>query len=453
MGMIALYTAYSALQAAQAGIDTTSHNVANAATEGYTRQRVDQATRLPYRSPVGTIGTGVDVVDISRARDRFADRRVWHNTEAAGRFSTQSGLLEAMDQTTLEPDAGVGAALGDLWSSFEQLSLDPPDPAARRAAIAGLETVASRVRDLAHSWSAQVDRATAETRDTVDEVNGLLARLGPLNAQILGARGAGSPNDLLDARDAILDRLSSLAGVTITDAKDGTVRVSLDGLSLVDGAAVHRLSVDASGAIALDTGTPVEPGGELAGYRRFLGVDAPDVLSGLDTFAANLADALNAAHAAGFTPSGAPGGPLLIYTPGSAASTLTVAVSDPAEIAAAADPGPPVAAYDGRNAEAIAGLRSAPVALGGTATIDAAYRTVITDLGSRARLAKANDASARQLLDNAHAIRESRHGVSLDEEMTNMLRYQRSYEAAARVMTAVDQVLQTLVERTGIVGR
>ncbi len=453
MSMISLYTAFSALQAAQAGTDTASNNVANAGTAGYTRQRVELASRSTYQSPVGPIGTGVDVIDISRARDRFADRRVWANSEVAGRFAAMSGLLGTMDEMTMEPEGGITGALGDLWASFEQLALDPPDTAARLDTIAAMDAVTARIRDLAGSWTAQIDRAGVELRDTVGEVNTLLRDLGPLNVQILDAATVGAPNDLLDSRDRILDRLTELAGVAISDNGDGTVRVSLNGLALVDGSTVHQIAVDGSYAFTDDSGNPLNPGGALAGYAEFLTNDAPALMSGLDTFAADLADAINAAHAAGFTPSGAAGGPLLTYTPGAAASTIAVAVTDPSQIAAAGNPGPPVPAFDGTNADAIAALRDAAVALSGTTTIDGAFRQVVTDVGSRARLAATNAESSQNLLRTAQNIRESRQGVSLDEEMADLIRYQRSYEAAARVMTAVDQLLDTLVNRTGLVGR
>ncbi|HHC08781.1 MAG TPA: flagellar hook-associated protein FlgK [Actinobacteria bacterium] len=453
MSIVGLYSAYSALQAAQAGLDTTSHNVANAGTDGYTRQRVELQARRPYASPNGPIGTGVDVADIARARDRFADQRVWLHAEANGRFSAKADLLAAMDEVTMEPDGGVSVALADLWTSFEQLALDPTDQAARIEVLGSLEGVALRVRELATNWNAKLDEARSELGSVVDEVDRLLGEVARLNVEILDVGTAGSPNDLLDTRDRLLDRLTELAGVTVTDGPSGTVRVSLDGLSLVDGANVHTLSVGPGDTVVHAAGVSLTPGGRLAGLTEFLTVDAPAVLASLDAFAVDLATAVNTTHAAGYAPSGAAGGPLFSYTPGDAAATFSVAISDPRDLAAAQDPGPPVPAFDGRNAQALADLRDQPVALGGTTTIDGAFRRVVTELAGRTRRTRDGVETTGRLLDSSRALRESRRGVSLDEEMANLLQYQRSYEAAARVMTAVDQLLDTLVNRTGIVGR
>jgi flagellar hook-associated protein 1 FlgK len=282
----------------------------------------------------------------------------------------------------------------------------------------------------------------------------MVADVARLNQAILNAgSAAGSPNDLLDQRDRVLDELSRIAGVTTSTTDAGTARVSLNGLSLVHDASISTLHLDtATNHILHSSGATVRPGGALAGMHGFLVQDLPSHRAALDTFAEDLATALNAQHAAGFTSAGVAGGALLSFTAGDAARTLDVAISDPSDLAVAST-GPPVPAFDGTNADAMAALRTGLVAGGGTTTIGDAVRGVITNLGAAIAATDAGAAAQGAQAASAESARTQVHGVSVDEEMVNLLTYQRAYEAAARVMTAIDEALDTLINRTGLVGR
>ncbi len=192
-------------------------------------------------------------------------------------------------------------------------------------------------------------------------------------------------------------------------------------------------------------------GGSLGAYQGFVATVLPGYQAALDTFAADLVGAVNAQHATGFTPGGGAGGPVFAYNPGVAALTLRVALSDPGEIAAAG--GSPVAEFDGGNAEVLAGLRFDLAAGGGTETLNGAVRSLVGDVGSATAAAFGEADAQGAIASAAHNARTAMHGVSLDEEMVSLLTHQRAYEAAARVMTAVDQTLDTLISRTGVVGR
>lgn len=451
---IALYTAFSGLRAAQTAMDTASHNIANAGTEGYTRQRVETATHRPAYQRFGHIGTGVDVIDITRARNAFLDDRFRASAGAQGRLATLGDMLDGVESAMGEPDLGVTAGLANLWASFEDMALDPTDTAARLAVIGSLDDVAGRIRTIAQSWDAAGAHAANDIAGRVTEVNQLLDQVAKLNGEIVAATAeSGTPNDLLDARDLALDRLATLAGTTATITEKGTARVSLNGLALVHDLQVSRLSFDdATTTILHSSGASVRPGGEIAGLHGFVTTELPALRTSLDALAASLADALNTQHGAGYTASGAPGGALFSYTPGAAALTLAVAVTHPNELAAAGS-GPPVAEFDGVNADALAALRLSRVAAGGTQTIDEAARTLVTGVGQQLAATQASAASQAALTGAAQAARTQAHGVSIDEEMIDLVTYQRAYEAAARVMTAVDQALDTLINRTGIVGR
>ena len=216
---------------------------------------------------------------------------------------------------------------------------------------------------------------------------------------------------------------------------------------------VSPLSYDpATYQITHSSGVAVAVGGELAGFQSYLTNELPSFQATLDTFVRDLADALNSQHAAGYTPAGGSGGDLLSYIPGREAASLTVAVSDHSQIAAAGS-GPPVAEYDAINVEALAALRTTLAADGGTITLDESMRSLVAYVGELTSAAASGARSQAAMTAAAENGRLQAHGVSIDEEMVNLITYQRAYEAAARVMTAVDESLDTLINRTGLVGR
>ncbi len=451
---VSLYTAFSGLTAAQAGINTASHNVANASTIGYTRQQVELVSRMPYHQRFGTVGQGVDVAGITRARVAGLDAQVRISAAAQGRLDVLAELLGGTEAVMGEPEAGITASMSNLWSSFDELVLDPPNASARQHVISSLNDLATTISGVAEKWQIEAKSASNSLAVYVDRTNAMLQEVADLNRQILDARSLpGEPNDLLDQRDVMIDELANIAGVSVSTTDNGAVRVSLDGLSLVSDTMVSPLTYDeATHDISHSSGAVVDVGGELAGFQSYLQNELPGFEAALNTFARELADALNAQHAAGFAPDGSAGGALLAYTVGKEAISLTVAVSDHSEIAAAGS-GAPVAEYDGINAEALSALRQSLVADGGTLTLDDAMRNVISFVGEMTSAAVSGARSQAALTSAAENARLQTHGVSIDEEMVNLITYQRAYEAAARVMTAVDQNLDTLINRTGLVGR
>ncbi len=450
---MALYTALSGIQAAQAAIDTTSHNIANAGTEGYTRQRVELASRLAAMRPFGPVGNGVAITDITRSRHELLDTRVRTSLGEQERFAVLTGLLGQVELTLAEPDNGVTAALGEMFASFEDLGLDPADTAARQNVVGSLEALGSRIRAMVEAWDAIGSQTVADLGNAVSATNELLAQVADANRQVLqSGSGRFPPNDLLDRRDLALDELAKMAGVRVTITDNGAARVSLNGLALVHDAEVSQLSFD-PGTMTLthSSGASVVPGGALGGLMNFLVDELPAQMQAMNDFVAGLVTTLNTQHAAGFTTSGAPGGPLFSVVAGQEAATITVAVTDPADIAAASSGGPPVPLHDGSNAGALAGYRFTPAI--GSATLEEVMRDIVGQIGSSLSATASTGRAYGDLAASAELARTDVHGVSIDEEMVNLLSSQRAFEAAARVMTAVDQALDTLINGTGIVGR
>lgn len=433
-------------------MDTAAHNVANSATPGYTRQRVELVPAASYESPSGWLGAGVDVGAIARLRDGFLDARLRGGQDVLGQLSVRAELLARAEQVLAEPDQGLTAPLSELWAAFEELSLSPTSSAARVSVLGALREIAGRVRAVDAAWAALGRDATATLGARVAEVNDVLTSLADVNRAIV--QTPGTDNALLDRRDLLVDRLAALIGARPTVREDGTVRVSVGGMALVDGVVATRLDLDPSGAVVdVSTGTVLSVGGEIGGYRRFLTEDLPGLRQGLDAFAEDLADALNAQHQAGWVDTGVPGGPLLSYVTGAAAATLQVAITDPAQLAASSDPGPPFPVFNGGNARALADLRTRLVAAGGSDTLDGAARALAVGVGASVATAQRAAATQRELVAAADQARAAEHGVSRDEELTALIAARHAFDAAARLMSAVDEALDVLINRTGLVGR
>ncbi len=450
---VSLHTSLTALRASQTGLDTASHNVANAHTPGYTRQRLELRANAPHQTSIGLLGAGVDVAQITRSRDDFLDRRVRGAAGDAAYQGARAELLGRTEAILAEPDQGVSGELSALWDAFEDLSLEPAEPAGRQQVLAALGSLTSRVRAVDAGWDALAADTADGAAETVREANHLLARVAELNADIPVASVRGTaPNDLMDERDLLADKLAALVGAGAVVGADGTMTVTAGGVDLVDGVVASALVLGAGPAYAVTAGgAAVDAGGRLGGRVAYLTGDLAAHRTALDSLAADLTAELNTRHAAGFDAGGAGGGALLTYDPSVGAGSLDVApavAADLDRLAAAA--ATPVAAQDGRNARNLADLRDAAV---GGLTFDGRVRRMTVALaGDVAALRRSADA-AEGLQVAASGARSNVTAVSIDEELVSVVQYQRSLEAASRVMTAVDQALDVLINRTGLVGR
>ncbi len=445
MSIQGLNTSYSAIRAAQAALDTISHNIANVTTKGYTRQRADLVSLSPYDAPAGLMGQGVDVTSISRQRDQFLDEQARTEDARLTAMQARAGLLQQAELRFGELDVGVDTALTQVFDALEELSLHPDSTPVRTTVLDAMEGFAARVRNVAEGLRDLGAVANLEVRNTLGEANDLIGRIAELNGRIGDLSAKGVPNDLLDQRDVLVDQLAQLTGATTLPGANNSVRVSLNGLSLVDGQVPTLLSQDLAGNVVHPDG-PIAVGGQLGGLATFRTVDLPAMVADLDAFATAVADAFNAQNAAGFTAPGTAGGPLFDASGGAAGLTLLAA--SPADLAVAGDTA--AATFDGDNAARLAALRTTDP---GGGTLLERFRDVVGDVGVLVARADADVRTQQALRSTAATARESQHGVNLDEEMAGLIAHQRALEAAARVMTAVDEALNTLINRTGLVGR
>lgn len=455
MSMQGLNTGYTGLVAARTGIDVSGNNVANADTDGYTRQRAEFRTRNPRLTAEGYIGTGVDTYTVTRARDGFLDSRVRTGQTTLGAMVTNSELMRRAEAVLGEPDFGVTKELDKLFAAFEEIALNPDDNASKVSAITALESLAARVRGIALGFKKLQTDAAENLGSEVDEINAALAEVASLNLAIVEATTPDhQPNDLLDSRDAILDELARKIGTRVIANNNGSVRVSLNGMSLVDNGVVAPVSLNTTTfALTHQTGVGLTAGGEVGGVQNFLTQDIPTMLATLNDFASDLTGALNTQHNTGFYDATNNGADLLAVTAGSEAETLTVVMTNGAQLAASSNGGAPFQAFNGENAQALADLRLLLNAAGGTETLGGSFRTFITETGARTAGLNRAATAQEELVSATELARASSHGVSLDEEMVLLVQFQRTYQAAARIITAVDQALDVLINRTGVVGR
>jgi flagellar hook-associated protein 1 FlgK len=434
-----LQTSLRGLLAHQQAIDTTSHNISNANTEGYSRQEAVLRASDALEIAAGDfaaggsahLGTGVTVSSYRRIRDAFLDLQYRAQAMQVGDQSARSQQLDQVELALAEPtDNGIAAQLSKFWNGWADVSNSPDDVAARQALIDQAKNLAASFKTVdtqLTTVSAQAAAEFAALTGAGGDVPTLANEIAQLNASIKRfVQNGDMPNDLMDRRDQLLDKLSTLAQVSVTDLGGGTIRVAFGdaAVPLVDDTTVTwpQALADPKGKLGalIDIS---KPGGVIAGYR-----------ADLNAAVKSLADAVNTLHNPGGT-----GTNFFSYTPGAEAGSLGVSVTTATVRTSSSG-----AAGANDIALAIAGLR------GGTP--DKLYNGFVTRVGGDVRNALRGESNAKVLLDSIEDRRQSTSGVSMDEEMTNLVRFQRGYQASARAMSTMDAMLDTLINRTGIVG-
>lgn len=427
-----LQTALSGLLAQQEALDVTGNNIANSNTEGYTREtavmQTNQPIVIPAISPLtgrgAQLGTGVSVATITRVRNEYLDAQFRTQNSSLSGASTQSEELTQAQAAFNEPSSsGIASQMSAFWSAWSSLANEPTIEAKQGVVAAGkqltgvLHEVSAQLSAIGSQATEQYKALTGPGGEVQDDAN----QIAQLNGQIKLAEEAGQkPNEMLDRRDLLLDKLSSLAQVTVSEQTDGTDTVNFGDAAkpLVEGTTVNwppTLTEAAGGRLGALLGL-TSPTGALASYQQ-----------ALDNVAATLAGTVNALHTS--TP----------FFSGTTAATLTVAVTAAqVQTSSTEDPG-------GNDvAQAIASLR------GGSA--EQGYATLIEQVGAGVQAAHDDQSNLQTTVTAIGNQRQSVSGVSLDEEMTNLISFQRGYQASARTLTAMDSMLETLIEHTGVAG-
>lgn len=459
-----------ALQAQQRALDVVGHNIANANTAGYSRQVAVHQTTQPWTYPsrympagAGQVGTGVQIVAIQRVRDAFIDMQLRNETESAGRWQARRDALRQVELIFLEPsDLSLRSAMDQFWQSLQDLHQHPESDAARAV-----------VRERALSLTATFQHVHKQLTDLqwdldrlaqleVEKINSLAERLADVNSQIFRVVNSGQePNDLLDRRDQLLLELAELVDIDVVILDNKMANVSIGGLSIVNGDHVTFLRAEADPAkqdmVTIRWGNTDREvkvqNGRLAGVLESRDQLVAGYLQSLDRLAQSLIQQFNAVHRQGYTlnsSSATPDGGDFFVGTGAADIDLSEGILQSLSNIAASRDGTP---GDGSNALALANLYLEPLAELANVSMRDFFTSLISGIGVAAQ--KANDMVESQevLVEHLMNRRDSISGVSLDEEMIDMIRFQHAYAAAARVMTTMDELLDTIITRMGVVGR
>jgi flagellar hook-associated protein 1 FlgK len=451
-----LYTALSGMNAQRRVLDVTAHNIANQTTEGFHRQRVElKAAGIGSAARVfagqGSQLRGVDVVAVTRIVDQLAENRWVLETARSAGAETTSAELNRIELAFPEPsDTGLASLLDDFWAGWSDLSMYPAETATRVQTLERGQSLVDGLRRAAGDLDQVANTASMALSTLAQEVNDIARRIADLNSGI--ATGGLASNDLADQRDVLLRELAGLTGAVAHPGDGGVVNVSIGGRELVSGVVTQR--VQAVGGVfswqrdGLAVAAPTSRAASLVSAVHDV---VPRYRAALDGVAASLVTEVNALHVDGFDQSGASG--WTFFDPaGVTASTISLSsdvAGRPDRLAAGAPvlPGPTApGAFDGDQARAIASIADRTVGP------DADYRAMVSKLGIEVRTARRGAEIQSGLTQAAEVRAASTGGVSIDEEMVTLMASQRAYEASARVLTTVDELMDVLM-RTGMVGR
>lgn len=443
-----IFSALSGMRAHRQIIDTTAHNISNQLTPGYRRQMVDLApasigTGAQVFSGPGSRVLGVNVVDTRRVLDEMAEGRARRGVATAvDAATTHSAMLQIEDVFGEPTENGLASQLDAFWVSTSDLADRATDSVARGDVLSRAGALADRFQQAGRDLDAVTADADRRLGTMTSEINTIAVQVADLNRSI--AASASTPNSLLDERDRLANELVTLAGAEVRPSDRGQVSVAIGGRLLVGNGSAYPVRHDASGIVWDVDGAALQPASsELAALDRLRNETIPDAHAQLDTIVDGLVTEVNAVHQQGYGLDGVTG--RNFFDPaGTTAATIALSADidgQPDRIGAGAPalPGPTAPGpYDGGQAQLLGNL-----SVDGSA--DSNYRSFIAGLGVETNASGRRADTARQIANRSLDAAESVSGVSLDEELTTMMAAQRGFEASARMLGVVDEMLQTVI--------
>lgn len=453
-----LSLAGQALMTHQKAINVTSHNIANVNTPGYSRQRLQVSTNAPLNTSLGLMGNGVSADSIERLYDRFLGAQINNENQSLGRWDAQRGAVEMVETIFNEGEGyGLSQAMNNFWDAWQSLTNNPSGQTERQLLVTASRVLANSFNQLDSDLTQVRQDLDIAVQGTVVEINRLAEQLVDLNQKIISVEsGDSNANDYNDQREQVLKKISELIDVnTFEDANGATHVLLANGRPLVGAGQSWQLStqinpsglqevvwVDGSG-ITTDISGDIS-GGKLKGYLEVRDVIIADDMNRLDALAQALITDINTLHQNGFALDGSAGE---VFFNGSGAGNIELNANiagNPGLIAAAAEaltvPG------DNRQAIEIANLQYRLNMSGNTATYNDYYSALIRDTGNEVLKSDAHYHHQADMMVQLENRRESISGVSLDEEMINLIKFQNAYTAAAKMISAADEMMQTILQ-------
>jgi flagellar hook-associated protein 1 len=447
------------MRANQQGLNVAGHNIANVNTEGYTRQKMVLEANDPVKMNNLVLGTGVNVMSISRVRDDFLDRQYRDSNQLMGSFQKQADAIEMIEAVINEPgDTGLQQSIEDYFASLQDLATNPESSAVRT-------TVSEQGRSLARSFNQMWqqletirDNKNLEIIDQVEKVNEILDSVAQLNVHIGKTEALGNQaNDLRDNRDRLLDELSQLVDMTAhEDPANSTMTVSISGQAFVVIDSVTHIearSVNVDGKEEIQLYNPEAKeklsihGGELFGLVQIRDEMIPGIQGQLDILAGAIIDEVNTLHRTGFGLQGSRLSPPtgMDFFDGSDARTMQLSSlinNDPGNIAASGSG----AAGDNENALQMAMLRNKGVLNDGQFTFEDFLASTASMLGLQSETIQKRLGNQGILVDNMKNFRESVIGVNMDEELVDLVRFQNAFGANARVISITNELMGIVIQ-------
>jgi flagellar hook-associated protein 1 FlgK len=446
-----------ALMTQQQAISVTSHNIANVNTPGYSRQRLKMTTNPPSDSSVGLMGNGVSGETIERIYDRFLNAQLTNENQALGRWDAQKDAVELVEMVFNEADAsGLSEAMNKFWDAWQSLANNPAGNTERQILVTASQVLDATFNQLDADLSQTQQNLDFAIQGTVADINRLSQQIDDLNEKIISFEtGSFSANDYRDQRELVLRDLSELIDINTFEDANGAVSVlAAKGRPLVSGGQFWQLSTETNltglqDVVWVDDDgnttniTADISGGKLKGFLDVRDGVIDDYSNRLDTLALTLMTDVNTIHQSGFALDGSGGGVFFIGTGARDMEVNPNIVGNLDLVAAASDaltvPG------DNRKAIEISNLQY-QLKMGGTQSYNDYYSAIVRDVGNEVLKSEASYNHQSDMMVQLENQRESVSGVSLDEEMINLLKFQNAYTAAAKLITSADEMIQTVLQ-------
>jgi len=440
-----LSIALSSLSVSQEEMETTSNNVANANTPGYSREVPDVTTGDPVEIGSLSVGTGVVLQKIESLRDPMLLIQINQATQQNSSLNSALTQLQQIQTQFASDSSGIGADISNFFNSLQQLSSDPSDPTLRQGVLTAADTLATDFNTTAQNLKTQSGNIDQNVVQSVAQVNSLTSQIASVDEQISNLQSVNKdPGSLVDQQNNLIQQLSGLIDVQVIPSGQGITLATSNGTTLVSGSQSYALTTAASGGVQhIFSGsqdiTGSLTGGSLAGLIQVRDQEIPSISSSLDQLAAGLATSVNAANNEGYNLYGTkPAGNLFVPPPANgvgAAATLTVATTDPSVISASSD------GTTGSNGNLANLLAVATTALANGQTPIDSYSTLVGEVGSATSNTSADADSSGLILQQLQDQNGSVSGVSLNEEASNLIEYQNAYQAAAHVVSTINLLL------------
>jgi len=444
----AMSIAIGALLTDQAALQTTSNNIANVNTPGYSRQRPIMVEADPVVFGSLTFGNGVVLQKVESLRDAILELRLHGETQQQSRLDAVVSAMRQVEPMFSGSSGDIGDQLSKFFNSIQELSTDPSSPARRQGVLTAANNLANAFRTVSGNLQQQRNNLDLSVSQAAQQVNVVTKQIAKLNGQITMMQNLHQDTSSFeDQRTVLIRQLSGLIDVSVIRSDNGLTLTTVSGTALVAGDRNFDIGtqMDVSGVLHIFSQgadiTGTLGGGELAGLLAVRDQKIPGLLADLDTLAAGLANALNTAHRSGFDLNGSGGGDLFVPPsagPGAAAS-FAVAISDPSRLAASSDGSP----GSNGNLAALAAVSDQPVVAGQTPRD--IYANLVFQVGNEVSNGLAELNASTLILQQLQDQRGSISGVSLDEEAAHMIEYQHAFAAAARVVTTVSDMLDVAV--------